>query len=54
MSKTDFKRKMSSEDLSKSGLKISNSEDFKVALSTICNNADYKMLEEQFFGKAEK
>ena len=54
MSKAEYKKKMAAEKSDKAEIKISNADDFKVALSAICNNTDYKTLKEQFFGKAEK
>ena len=54
MSKVEYTRKMVAEKSDKAEMKISNADNFKVALSATCNDADYKTLEEQFFGKAEK
>ena len=55
MNRADYKKKKDAERASSgSDMKITNPSDFKVALSAICNDEDFKMLEEQFFGKAEK
>ena len=52
MNQADYKKKKDAERASSgSDMKITNSSDFKVALSAICNDNDYKMLEEHFLGR---
>ena len=53
MNRLDYKKKKKDVERISSSIemKITNPSDFKVALSAMCNDNDYKMLEEQFFGK---
>ena len=54
MNRSDYKKKKDAERTSPSSdTKITNPSDFKVTLSAMCNENNYKMLEEQFLGKAE-
>ena len=54
MNHSDYKKKKDAERTSPSSdIKITNPSDFKVTLSAMCNENNYKMLEEQFLGKAE-
>ena len=53
MNKADYKKKKDDERASKgNGAPAHISNDFKVALAAVCNEADYAALESQFFGKA--
>ena len=54
MNKADYKRAMEEKNKAEGGEANKISNDFKVALSAIMSDADYKALESQFFGKAGK
>ena len=52
MNREEYKKKKDAERAaSGSDTKITNPSDFKVALLAICNDNDYKMLEEHFLGR---
>ena len=54
MNKADYKKAMEKKNKADNSEANKISSDFKVALSAIMSDADYKALESQFFGKAGK
>ena len=54
MNKADYKKAMKNKHKADDGQNSKFSNDFKVALSAIVSDEDYKALEAQFFDKAGK